>query len=74
MQKEMFEGLGLCGRNRFGVVWCPWAVSKLPYGSGRLCTRAGLAPCVVSFGPSGFPCCAFWFENGSPVPLQERLF
>ena len=74
MQKDMFEGLSLCDRNKFGVVWCPWAVSKLPQGSGRLCSRAGLSPCVISFGPSGFLRCQFWSESGVPVPAQERLF
>lgn len=70
----MFEGLSLCGRNKFGVVWCPWAVSKLPQGSGRLCSRAGLAPCSVQFGASGHLSCRFWSESGSALPVQESLF
>jgi hypothetical protein len=74
MQKAIFEGLSLCGRNSFGVVWCPWAVSRLPQGSGRLCSRAGLSPCRVFLGPSGIPCCAFWSESGVPAPVQVGLF
>ncbi len=51
MQKDMFEGLSLCGRNKFGVVWCPWAVSKLPHGfiAATSMKEAGM-PTVAKMG------------------------
>jgi hypothetical protein len=70
----MFEGLSLCGREAFGVCWCPFAVSRLPYGSGRSALPVGWSLVVFLLAPLGSSAAVAGWRKGFCFSRSRRSF